>query len=152
MFSSLLSASAPLSAWAKLPFKYFWARRVEVGERSLVVTANCNEAAYCWSERMVLGVEGKLSGGGEGVLPASKYWWFNWIEGRLSGTTEGLNVIGSIFRNADRMVEVLKVCGRIDWSEEKNSALLNSEHPVRVTASKGSAWLLRGSQHSRMPG
>ena len=88
---------------------------------------------------MVLGVEGELSGGGEGVLLASKYSWFNWIEGRLSSTIEGLNGISPIFRNADRMVEVLKVCDRIDSSEEKNSTLLNSQHPVRVVASKASA-------------
>ena len=50
----------------------------------------------------------------------------------LLNTISGLNGINPVWRKAERMVVLLKVCSRIEVRAERNSSLSKSEHPFRV--------------------
>ena len=77
------------------------------------------------SDRIVFGVDGILSRGGDGVRLASTCKVTGGIAGSLSSTIAGLNGMSPVFLNPDRIVECLKVEARIDSIAEKNSILLN---------------------------
>ena len=84
-------------------------------------------------------MDGILSRGGDGVWLASSCKVTGGIAGSVSSTIAGLNGMSPVFLNPDRIAERLKVGVQIDSIAEKNSILLNWEHPVRVAVSNASA-------------
>jgi len=111
-----------------------------VCKRSSFIRIEFTEFAWCVSDGIGFGVEGIVAGGGEGVRLASSCKVIGGIVGSFSSTIAGLNGMRPVSLNPERIVECLNVGEWIDWIGEKNSLLLNSEHPVRGAVSSASVW------------